>query len=899
MKRLMPVMVLVSLFALIALQIPAHSNVGTGPWVDAYYPAYDSLQTPPPQNIDYRAITHLLFFAAAPNTDGSLDTSEYNLAGNSSTVISTAHTNGAKCLIVIGGGGAGPNFSVAIQPATQATLISNIVSFCVSQGYDGVDIDFEDSDFTGTNDIPNYESFIENLRAAMTSAKSGLLLTAAAEPYGVPSVFNTLQGYFDQINVMTYDLSGDWPGWSSWFNSPLYNCGLSFSNGRAFPSVDNVVGSYEAAGIPNSKLGIGMAFYGYDWTGVSGPDQSLGNGSVGVGAVTYYAIMTQYYTASSYNWDSCADAPYLNLGSQFISYDDTRLEALKVDYIKAQGLGGCICWNTDQEYMGNSVTGDAQQPLLAAIYHEIVTDWSNSAPAAPAGLTAAAGNAQIALNWSTSTGATSYNVYRGTISGGESTTPVATGLTGASYTNTGLTNGTTYYYEVSAVNSNGTSAMSNEASGTPVAPTVPAAPTGLAATSGNALVSLTWSASTGATSYNVYRGTTSGGESTTAIATGLTSTSYTNTGLTNGTTYYYKVAAVNSVGTSSLSTEASSTPQAPPAPSAPSGLSATAGNAQVSLSWTAGANATSYNIYRGTTAGGESATAIATGVTGASYTNTGLTNGTTYYYKVASVNSVGTSSMSNEASATPTAPAPSAPSGLAAAASNAQVSLTWTAGANATSYNVYRGTSSGGESATAIATGITTTSYTNAGLTNGTTYYYEVASVNSVGTSAKSNEASAKPSAGTSGPVSIDCGGGASGSFIADTDFTGGSTGSTSAAINTSWLTSPAPAQTVLQTQRVGQCTYVLGGFTPGTAHQITVYYVEETATGKGQREFNVLLQGSAQATNFDIYATTGAQNWAYQTNYGATADSNGNITIEFQTGAAGVPCVSAIVVAS
>jgi len=180
----------------------------------------------------------------------------------------------------------------------------------------------------------------------------------------------------------------------------------------------------------------------------------------------------------------------------------------------------------------------------------------------------------------------------------------------------------------------------------------PPAPTGLKATAGNAQVSLSWAASSGATSYNVYRGTSAGGEGTTAIATGVTATSYINTGLTNGTTYYYKVAAVNAAGTSALSAEASATPQAG-APPVPTGLKATAGNAQVSLSWTASSGATSYNMYRGTSAGGEGTTPIATGVTATSYVNTGLTNNKTYYYKVAAVNSGGTSAQSAEASATP------------------------------------------------------------------------------------------------------------------------------------------------------------------------------------------------------------------------------------------------------
>jgi fibronectin type 3 domain-containing protein len=178
-------------------------------------------------------------------------------------------------------------------------------------------------------------------------------------------------------------------------------------------------------------------------------------------------------------------------------------------------------------------------------------------PAAPTGLEALAGNTQVNLAWTASTGAASYHVKRSTTNGGPYTQVSAP--TAANFTDTGLTNGTIYYYVVSALNSAGESANSSQATATPAAPaTPPPAPTGLEAIAGSAQVSLTWTASAGATSYHVKRGTTSGGPYT-QVAVPTTS-SDTDTGLTNGTTYYYVVSALNAVGESANSAEVSATP---------------------------------------------------------------------------------------------------------------------------------------------------------------------------------------------------------------------------------------------------------------------------------------------------------------------------------------------------
>ena len=189
-------------------------------------------------------------------------------------------------------------------------------------------------------------------------------------------------------------------------------------------------------------------------------------------------------------------------------------------------------------------------------------------------------------------------------------------------------------------------------------------------------------------------------------------------------------------------------------PPAPGGLTATAGNAQVSLNWTASSVAISYNVYRSMTNGGPYAV-IATNITTTGYTNTGLANGTTYYCVVTVVNGSGESGYSNQAGATPTSNPPPAPGGLTAAASYGQVSLSWTASAGATSYNVYRSTTNGGPY-TRIASGAMTTNYTDIGLSNGTTYYYVVTAVNGIGESGYSNQAGATPTGGgASLPISF------------------------------------------------------------------------------------------------------------------------------------------------
>lgn len=281
----------------------------------------------------------------------------------------------------------------------------------------------------------------------------------------------------------------------------------------------------------------------------------------------------------------------------------------------------------------------------------IVTAATASVPSAPSKLTVTPGSTGATLNWTASTSGspTSYSIYRGTATDGEAVTPVAavSGTTTA-FTDTGLTNGKTYFYNVAANNSVGVSPDSNEVSVSPGSTTAaPAAPTGLAAKPGNGSIDLTWNPSPGATSYSVFRGTAPGAEGATAIGT-TTSDRFTDSALTNGTGYYYTVAASNTGGASAKSAETNTVPTAVVvAPPVPFGVVITPASGQIHLQWTFEEPATSYRIYRGTAAGAEGAVALAT-VTSSSYTDTTVTSGVTYYYEITALTAATESARSAE-----------------------------------------------------------------------------------------------------------------------------------------------------------------------------------------------------------------------------------------------------------
>lgn len=286
------------------------------------------------------------------------------------------------------------------------------------------------------------------------------------------------------------------------------------------------------------------------------------------------------------------------------------------------------------------------------------TNTAPTVPAAPIGVSAVGSTNQVTISWANVTGATTYNIYWSTTAG--VTTATGTKITGATspYVQTGLTAATTYYYIVTAENAVGESAPSTEFSATTASPVILPAPTGVTAIGDLGQVTISWTAVTGATSYNIYWSTTSGVTPVTGNLIANATSPFIHTGRSASTTYYYIVTAVNASGESAPSLQAQATTAATPMPpSAPTGVTAVGGTNQVTVSWATVTGATSYNLYWSTAPGVTTANGTLIANVTSPFVHMGRAASTIYYYIVTALNAVGPSAPSVEVSAT-TAAAP-------------------------------------------------------------------------------------------------------------------------------------------------------------------------------------------------------------------------------------------------
>lgn len=484
----------------------------------------------------------------------------------------------------------------------------------------------------------------------------------------------------------------------------------------------------------------------------NGPFSAVGDATTLAAAVTpapttapsYLTSSGVTYNAATLSWDVVSGATKYELvrdtssGGSFATIvyegssnttDDTGLSANTTYYYKVRA-GNSAGWGPYTSFVS------------------LQTELAPVAPSTPANLTVDnQSESFIALSWDAVSGADSYQLYRSISSPVTTSDNLVHDGTATSVVDTdsgsGLAAGTTYYYAVRATNVAGSSAISTTIAGntSAAATSAPSAPATISVSDAGAdFITVTWASASGASSYTLYRSTSSPvGTSDTEVYSGAM-TEFTDTGLASGTTYYYAVAASNSAGASGLSPEASETPAAPAAATPTNVTISGVSDTEVTISWDAVSDALEYQLERDTSTAFAGPTIVYNGGTNTSITDTGLSADTDYFYRVKARNSVGFGDYSVVKSVrtdpTPLS-APAMPGNFTASTvTESSIKIMWNAEADASGYILYADTVSPVtmDSTTRIYSG-EDLSYTHTALDPETTYYFAVVAWNAVGNS--------------------------------------------------------------------------------------------------------------------------------------------------------------------
>ncbi|MBL0195604.1 MAG: glycoside hydrolase family 18 protein [Myxococcales bacterium] len=355
---------------------PATPSANDGRWLMAYYVGYERSLLPP-ADIEWANLTHLAVGAVLPKADGTLDTT-YAIdpvkgPAMAKELVDLAHANNKKALVMVGGEGTHDGWVAAAAEKRLPTLVSALVALRKAVGYDGYDLDWEPVP-------PADEPALLALFRALRAADPGALLTMpvnwlATGTAAVSGVYAKLAPLVDRLNIMTYGMARDWPGWKTWHSSALDGAAPGTPS-----SVKSSVTAYLAAGVPAAKLGVGAGFYGTCWGGgVSAPGQTVGTSKVLANdhVMSYRAIVEGYLKPGARKWDSVASVPYLGFaaptGAQkctFVTYEDEESAAAKAAYVKTAGLGGVIVWTLNQGHLPSRPTG-GRNPMMRTLHDGI------------------------------------------------------------------------------------------------------------------------------------------------------------------------------------------------------------------------------------------------------------------------------------------------------------------------------------------------------------------------------------------------------------------------------------------------------------------------------------------------------------------------------------------------
>lgn len=221
--------------------------------------------------------------------------------------------------------------------------------------FDGFDVDWESPQ---AEDAENFRALLEEFRRQMNAVRPGLRLSIAVgeSPNQLPGTdFAAVARIVDQVGVMNYDYAGPWSQ-TTGFLAPLFS-------GRHSGSIESSIASYKARGVPESKMLMGLPFYGYSWTAVASTNNGLFQQGRAVHADRPYNYIRTLAAASSTYRDARSQAPWLFDGETFWTYEDPVSVRYKVSYARSEHLGGVMIWELSND------TEDAE--LLTAAWRSL------------------------------------------------------------------------------------------------------------------------------------------------------------------------------------------------------------------------------------------------------------------------------------------------------------------------------------------------------------------------------------------------------------------------------------------------------------------------------------------------------------------------------------------------
>ncbi|MEA3321097.1 MAG: glycosyl hydrolase family 18 protein [Bacillota bacterium] len=343
-----------------------------------YYAGWSSYSGFNVANIDASKLTHINYAFANISPDGEIvvgDPAIDHENFNDMQQLKKQHPH-LKTMISVGGWTWSKNFSdAAATEASRAKFAESVRRFILENGFDGVDLDWEypvsgghPNNINRPEDKRNYTLLLKTIRETLNDQekKDGkeYLLTIAAgasSSHAANMELAELHQYVDYIQLMTYDINGEWdelPG----LNAPLYpdpNSAFSWQW-----SVQDGIITYLKSGVPAYKLVIGLPFYGRVFHNADSANNGLYQSFRWGTSFSYAKLESDYINKNGFKryWLEDTEVPILYDGNTFISYDDEESIVKKTKFLKDKGLGGAMLWELSQ---------DPERVLLERIYTEL------------------------------------------------------------------------------------------------------------------------------------------------------------------------------------------------------------------------------------------------------------------------------------------------------------------------------------------------------------------------------------------------------------------------------------------------------------------------------------------------------------------------------------------------